>query len=650
MLVLTAAVITVTAVRWLRLPSLLAYILVGIAVGPYGLKWLPHTREATAFAHFGVVFLMFSIGLEFSVPRLLSMRRLVFGLGLAQVALTTLATMALAAAFGMPWQYGLALGSAVAMSSTAIVARLLDERRELHSTAGQQTMGVLLFQDLAVIPLLIVIPALGSEAPRRVFELGEALLKAVAILAVLILFGQKLMQGWFDLVARRKSRELFMLNVLWLVVGLAFLTSWGGLTLALGAFIGGVLISETVYRHQVAGDIRPFRDVLLGLFFVTVGMQLNLGYVAANFAWVVALVALLVLGKGLIVLGLARAMGNHLSTALATALQLAQGGEFGLILAALAADVELLDAATQQVALAAMLLSMLMTPVLIDQGRKVVVRLARGHTAETLRDIRQQARQVDQHVIICGYGRMGQSVARFLGREHIPFIALDTDLQRVRQARAGGEQVVFGDADRREVLLAAGLLRARAVVLAYADVGSALEVLRLARDARADLPVIVRAKDDSQIDLLKKAGATEVVPEILEGGLMLAMQTLGKLGIPTDRTMRRVREIRGERYELLRHFYRAEGDQPVEGLPEPRRTIAIPPSARAVGRPYHELDLARFSVKLVGCVRRGVRSDQPSEDAQVEAGDVLILAGASQKLEAAERFLLTGSDIGAAAQ
>jgi CPA2 family monovalent cation:H+ antiporter-2 len=648
LLLLTATVIAVGLARALRLPPLLAYLVAGMAVGPYGLRWLPHTKEGAAFADFGIVFLMFSIGLEFSLARLFAMRRVVFGLGTAQMAATILVTVALALAVGQSWRYGFVVGCAVAMSSTAIVMRLLADREELHSAPGRQTVGVLLLQDLAVVPLMILIPALGSEPSSLAPALGIALLKGAIILAALMLLGQKLMQTWFDMVARQESHELFVVNILWLVVGLAFLTAAAGLSLALGAFIGGVLISETVYRHQVAADIRPFRDVLLGLFFVTIGMQLNLNYVVANISWVAAMVALLVVGKGLIVLALALALRNPLSIALNTALHLAQAGEFGFVLVAEAASADLLDLATKQVVLASMLLSMLLAPLLVEHGSRLIGSLRRRETGESLNFLEDQVRHVEDHVIICSYGRMGQSLARFLERESIPFVALDTDPQRVREATAAGERVVYGNADQQEVLLAAGLRRAKAVVIAYADPAMGLKVLRMVRRNDPKIPVIVRAADDSQLDVLKSEGATEVVPEILEGSLMLAMQTLSRLGVSPVRAMEQVREVRSNRYELLRHFYRAEEDRlrdALAGNVEPRRSLEIPESAYAVGKRFVELALGEQDVKLVGFVHNGVRCEAASEDAIVAPGDVLILAGSTTQLEAAESYLLRGKDL-----
>ncbi|MGE5490949.1 MAG: cation:proton antiporter, partial [Actinomycetota bacterium] len=354
-LLLVAAVLAVAVARQLRLPPMLAYLAVGIAVGPHGLGYLAETENTSHIAEFGVVFLMFSIGLEFSLARMRAMRRLVFGFGGAQV-LATLAITTAATVFyyGQDWRVGFAVGAACAMSSTAIVSRLLSERLELHSLPGRQTMAVLLFQDLAVVPLLIAIPALSGKTGDIASTLGTALAQAAVLLAVLIVLGQRFMRRWFDAVARQKSPEFFMLNVLLVVVGLSWLTYMAGLSLALGAFVGGMLIAETVYRHQVEADVRPFRDVLLGLFFVTIGMLLDVGYVVHNPLSVLTAVVLLILAKGGIVMALTLAMKNSLEVGVRTAVQLAQAGEFGFVLLELGSDGGLIPRDVFQVTMAAM--------------------------------------------------------------------------------------------------------------------------------------------------------------------------------------------------------------------------------------------------------------------------------------------------------
>jgi monovalent cation:H+ antiporter-2, CPA2 family len=306
LILLAVAVCVVVLCRILRLPVMLGYLIVGILIGPHALGWIHDAPETRHIAEFGVVFLMFSIGLEFSLTRLRSMQRLVFGLGTAQVAATMLLVMLASLFFGLDWRAGLALGGVLAMSSTAIVSKMLVERAELNTPHGQNIMGVLLFQDLAVVPLIILIPALVSGTQSLPALFGLALLKAAVILAALLLFGQRLLRPWFHLVARQKSSELFMLNVLLFTLGLAWLTKLAGLSLALGAFVAGMLISETEYRYQVEEDIKPFRDVLLGLFFVTIGMLLDMSSVIAGFGWVLLILLILLPFKAAVVALLSR--------------------------------------------------------------------------------------------------------------------------------------------------------------------------------------------------------------------------------------------------------------------------------------------------------------------------------------------------------
>ncbi|HZX32746.1 MAG TPA: cation:proton antiporter [Rhodocyclaceae bacterium] len=643
---LVAAVLAVAIARQLRLPPMLAYLAVGIAVGPHGLGYVVETENTAHFAEFGVVFLMFSIGLEFSLARMKAMRRLVFGFGGAQV-LATLAVTTAATVFyyGQDWRVGFAVGAACAMSSTAIVSRLLSERLELHSLPGRQTMAVLLFQDLAVVPLLIAIPALSGKTGDIVASLGTALAQAVVLLAVLIVLGQRFMRRWFDAVARQKSPEFFMLNVLLVVVGLSWLTYLAGLSLALGAFVGGMLIAETVYRHQVEADVRPFRDVLLGLFFVTIGMLLDVDYVIRNPLAVVAAVLLLILAKGGIVMVLTLAMKNSLEVGVRTAVQLAQAGEFGFVLLELGSDGGLIPQDVFQVTMAAMLLSMMVAPLLIARAASLGKHLSArefADRAEVAHQVAVKTMDLTAHVILCGFGRTGQSLARFLETEKIPFIALDIDAGRVHEAGRAGENVVFGNADRREVLMAAGLGRARALVVTFADQLAAERTLDVVRSLRPDIPVVVRAQDDSQIDKLKSLGASEVVPEVLEGSLMLAAHTLAEMGIPLERTLAQVRSARAERYANLRAFYRGETDR-LQKLAQEKRVLFVEPRAFGIGKTLQDLDFGRLGVAVEALRRHGVRSLSPVPETRLEEDDVLILVGLPEQLAAAERLVLDGT-------
>jgi len=648
LVLLATAVLVVVVFRSLRLPPLLGYLIVGVAIGPHALAWIPDTSAARQLAEFGVVFLMFSIGLEFSLPRLVAMRRIVIGLGAVQVVLTLLIVWGVAVALGAEWRTGLILGGVLAMSSTAIIAKMLAERLELNSSHGRQTIGILLAQDLAVVPLLILIPDLTASAETLAVDLGLAFVKALAVLAVLLFLGQRLMRGWFHLVARQKSAELFVLNVLLITLGLAYATELAGLSLALGAFLAGALISETEYRFQVEVDIRPFRDVLLGLFFVTIGMLLDLQVVFGQAHWILLLLAALLVLKASIIFGLGLAFGSDATVALRTGLALAACGEFGFVLLSQADGLGLMPWEIMQPVLAAMLLSMMATPFIVEYSEQFARGWARSdwmHRAMQLHNIAVQSMAAEAHVVICGYGRSGQNLARLLEQESIPFIALDVDPQRIREATVAGESVVFGDAARREVLVAAGLLRANALAITYSDTASALRILGHVQELRPGLPVVVRTLDDSDIDRLKDAGAAEVVAEVMEGSLILASTALMLLGVPLHRVLARIRETREQRYSLFRGFFRGITDES-EGSGEtwqPRlRSVTIEPGAAAVGKTLGAIGLETLRVEVTAVRRRNIRGVAPAPDTRIEEGDVLVLLGSEQDLAAAEIRLMQG--------
>ncbi len=647
LVLLAAAVLVVVVFRSLNLPTVLGYLIVGVGIGPHALGWIHGTDAVRNLAEIGVVFLMFSIGLEFSLPKLITMRRVVFGLGAAQVILTLAIVLAAAMGLGIQWQTGIVLGGALAMSSTAILAKLLAERLELNSPHGRQIIGILLFQDLAVVPLLIIIPALAAPPENLAVNLGTALLKAAIVLTVLLFFGQWLMRSWFHLVARRKSSELFVLNVLLVTLGVAFVTELAGLSLALGAFVAGMLISETEYRYQVEEDIKPFRDILLGLFFVTIGMQLDLRVVVES-GWVSVLLVALVVMKTLLIFGLSRVSGSDWGVALRTGLALGACGEFGFVLLAHANNLNLIGPKTLQPVLAAMVLSMLIAPFIIERSGQIVrhwISAEWTNRAMQLHSIAVQSMAADQHVVVCGYGRSGQNLARFLEQEKIPFIALDVDPHRIREAVAAGESVVFGDAARREVLIAAGLLRAKALAITYSDTGSALKILGLVHELRPGLPVVVRTLDDNDIERLKLAGAAEVVAEVMEGSLMLASTALMLLGVPLNRVLRRIRETREQRYSLFRGFFRGitdEGDPENQALQPRLHSVMIAPGAAAIGKALGKIDLASLEVEVTAVRRRNVRTVTPAPDTCIEEGDVLVLLGIEADLAAAEMKLLQG--------
>jgi len=651
---LAAAVLGVVAFRMMQLPPMLGYLAVGIVIGPHGLGFAEDDATTHALAEFGVVFLMFSIGLEFSLNKLSAMRRIVFGLGVAQVVTTIAVTMAAAwfTAWSLPqianisWQAAFALGGALTMSSTAIVSKLLTERLELETEHGRRILGVLLFQDLALVPLLIVVPALASHDGNLAVTLGWAVGKALVVLTLLLFFGHKMMRGWFRIVVKRRSQELFMLNLLLITLGAAWITEKAGLSLALGAFIAGMLISETEFKHQVEEDIKSFRDVLLGLFFITIGMLLNVHVVLEHWALVLLLLAGPVLLKFALIAALARLFGSSSGVALRTGLGLAQAGEFGFVLLNLAGGLNLIEPVLIQIILAAMVLSMLATPFLIAKSDVIVMKLSSNEWMQqslALTQLATRTMTAQKHVIIAGFGRNGQSLARLLEEEGIVYHALETDPELVQDASSGGAHVSYGDAGRRESLVAAGIHRAAALVVTYANTASALKLLHHVGELRPELPVIVRSYDDTDLDILLAAGATEVVPEALESSLMLASHAMVMLGVPLRRVVHHVQDARDERYASLRGYFHGVGDsgEDSEGMNVRLQSVTLIEGAYAIGRMPRELDLPGQCGAEIAMLRRGKQRVPDVDDTLLMSGDIIVLRGTSESIGRAERRLLS---------
>jgi CPA2 family monovalent cation:H+ antiporter-2 len=648
LILLGVAVVLLAVFRYVRLPQVLAYLAAGVLVGPYGLGWIPDVSATRTLAEFGLVFLMFTIGLEFSLPKLVAMKGTVFGLGGAQVLISCLAFGFVAWGLGVPAAGAIVIGGMLAMSSTAIVMKLLIEQLEQNSRHGRHAFGVLLFQDLVVVPFLILIPALAGDGQPVWQTLGIALLKSALVLVAILSVGRWLLRPLFHEIASARLREYFMLSVLLLTLAAAWTTQAAGLSLALGAFLAGMMLGETEYRHQVEADILPFRDILLGLFFVTVGMQLDTAFFAETWLWILAAVAGLLVFKAALIAVLGRLFRMEPGVALRTGLVLSQGGEFGFALLLLATEYRLLDPPAAQVVLATVVLSMMAAPIVVRHSGRLAKRLVPGYmrARDTNLDvIRAEASRENRHVIVCGYGRSGQNLAWLLEQENIPSLALDLDPVRVRDARDAGKSVVYGDCARRDVLEAAGLHRASALVISFNDTTAALRILEITRRVRPDMPVIVRTMDDAELERLKNAGATEVVPESLEGSLMMGSHLLMLLGVPVSRIVRYVRDVRRDRYRMLRGFFHGEDmfeEKETHAYQERLHSVTLPPKAEAVGKPLAELHLEEIGVSVSAVRRGGIRGPEPGPETRLAAGDVVVLYGAPEALDEAEKVLLEG--------
>ena len=648
-MLLAVAVLTVIVCRRLHIPTMLGYLIVGFIAGPGVLHIISQTEATDFVGEIGIVFLMFSIGLEFSLPKLRAMKSLVFGLGTMQVVFTILLIMGIGLILNIPLLPSLALAGAMTVSSTAIVSKMMAGRGELGTHHGQMAMGVLLMQDIAVVPLMILLHTLAGDTSTLWEELGLAFLKMTVVLFVLLYLGEKLMRPWFNLVAKLEQSEVFMLNVLLITLGVAYLTELAGLSLALGAFVAGMLIAETQYRFQVEDDIRPFRDTLLGFFFITVGMKLDIAVLLDNYLQIFSFLAVLILLKAFVVYIVSRMSQHKRADAFQAAFYLAQGGEFGFVLLALALKDELISIETVQIGTAAILLSMLIAPVLITLAPAIVNRFAKKSWDEKSLDLHQmlvENMSKSDHVIIVGFGRTGQTVARMLKNEGINYYALDTNVERVQSARLAGEPIAFGDAKRKDILLAAGLNRAHMVILTSHLFKENEHILSVIMQQRPTMPVIARANSEEHARILGNKGAAGVISDEQETGLVLASEVMLHYGMPFYRVYNIIRSVRQDQYSMLKDIYlgddekaTAQGNKSIY-----RDSIQLPKEAFAVGRDLRSLPFSQLKVGLIG-IRRGTKLiKKPEAEFVLIENDVVLVIGLPANVEQLKHVLLGGKE------
>jgi monovalent cation:H+ antiporter-2, CPA2 family len=651
LILLTASVVVVAAVRKLALPSILGYLAVGMLVGPHALALAADNDTTRLLADFGVVFLVFTLGLEFSLPRLVAMRWEVLGVGGAQVVATTgIVAAGGVMLFGIAPGIAVVIGGAVAMSSTAIIISQLTEQSENNRTHGRLAVAICLFQDLSFPLLLALVSALsaagqGSTASHLIAAIGIATLALLLVLAA----GRWLLRPLFLMIAGVRSAELFSLAVLLAVLASAWATHAVGLSLALGAFLAGMMLAETEFRHQVEATIRSYREVLLGLFFITVGMMLDVRLLARTLPLVTAILLGMMVLKCAVVTVAAEPATRSWFKSLRTGVVVSQGGEFGFALLILLLRRDLADPAVVQPLLAAIVLSMVLSPVLIRHNRRIT-RAILSESGPPRTDAMREASTTlavaeRDHVVICGFGRVGQNIARVLEQTGFEYIALDLDPYRIRVGRQAGDPVIYGDAGQVEVLQNVGLAHASCVVITFASPEVALKILHAVRDLRADVPILVRTQDDTKLEQLQAAGASEVVPETLEASLMLLSHLLLLLKLPVSRVIRTVNDIRSHRYGMLRQYFRAAGEDFLDdshAFREELHSVILPPHAWAVGKSIAEL-AGRGSKAAVSAVRRdGIVGREPGPDTIFKEGDVVVVCGTPEAVAHAETLLLMG--------
>ena len=651
LILLTASVCVVAAVRKLALPAILGYLAVGMLLGPHALALAADNETTQLLADFGVVFLVFTLGLEFSLPRLVAMRWEVLGVGGAQVLITIGIVAGGAVAFlDVAPAVAVVIGGALAMSSTAIIIAQLTEQSENNRTHGRLAVAICLFQDLSFPLLLALVSALSGEggAVNAAHILSAIGLAALALMLVLAA-GRWLLRPLFLMIASVRSPELFSMAVLLAVLASAWATHAVGLSLALGAFLAGMMLAETEFRHQIEATIRSYREVLLGLFFITVGMLLDVGLLLRDLPLVTAILLGMLLLKAAIIAVVAKPATKSWFKSLRTGVIVAQGGEFGFALLILLLRKSLHDPAIVQPLLAATVLSMVLSPLIIRHNRRItriILHESGNPLTEAMRHEQVTLAAAErEHVVICGFGRVGQNIARVLEQAGFEYIALDVDPYRIRTGRQAGDPVVYGDAGQVKVLENVGLAQASVVVITFANPDVALRILRAIRELRTDVPILVRTQDDTKLTELQAAGATEVVPETFEASLMLLSHLLLLVKLPVGAVIRTVNDIRSHRYSMLRQYFRDAGAEHLDAthaFREELHSVILPPHAWAVGRSITDLR-ERGSQATVNAVRRdGIVGRDPGPDTVFKEGDVVVVYGTPEAVEHAETLLLMG--------
>ena len=647
LIILALSVAGITIFRRLNIPAVLGYLVVGLLAGEHAFGWIHDTHAIEQIAEIGVVFLLFTIGLEVSIPRLIAMRNIVLRIGVTQVILSILSTMVIGIwLVGLSWQAAFAVGGALTMSSTAIVTKLLNDNYELHLPHGNISLGVLLFQDLAVVPFLVLIPIFAVPGEGSLLQpILLALAKGALAFAVIYYAGQYLVRPAIRAVARAHSHELFTLFILLITLLAAWLTWKLGLSLAMGAFLAGIMLAETEYQQHIENEIRPFRDVLMGLFFISVGSQFDWHVILQDPVDVVVLSVGLVVGKGIAIGIITRLAGYSRGISIKAGIFLGQGSEFGFALLAVAITTGLLSLDVSQPIIAAIILSMAISPLLIRHNEYFALRFDPEYGAaleQSENAILEASRGLDGHVILCGFGRTGQNLSQFLRRVDIPYIALEIDTEIVNEAREAGENVFHANSSKSSTLDSAGIDRARVLVISFSDFETSKKIVSRVRELAPNIPVLVRTRDDRHLDSLLDSGADEVIPDTVESSMMLARHTLATLGQDPELIHAMMEEARAGHYARIRAFFHRSDDVALDNPDRHHlRSVEVLSSYHAVGQRLESLRCLQ-AVSVVALRRDGVSRDDPAPDSEIAVGDVLVIKGDPDAIQAAEIEIMAG--------
>jgi CPA2 family monovalent cation:H+ antiporter-2 len=642
-------VLVVLLFQRLRQSPIVGYLVTGMLVGPNGFGWVPNSAEVEVLAEVGVMLLLFSLGLEFSLKKLARMSSVVLGTGSLQVSLSILGTLVLTLPLAIPWPENLFWGFVVSLSSTAIVLKTLLERAEVDSVQGRVCLGILIFQDLCIVPMMVVLPLISTSGDLFT-PLVLALTKAALVVAGTIVAARYLFPQALYWIVQTKSKELLVIASIFMFLGTAWVVSQFGLSLALGAFLAGLVLSESEYSHQIFADVRPFRDSLNSLFFISVGMLVSPRFVLEQGELVIVFVLTVLLGK-MIVVSLTVYLSRYpVRIALLVGMGLAQIGEFSFVLLKEGLRYQLVSDYWYQVLLSTSVGTMILTPLIFNYSSSLAEKASVQRWARRLqwkhglKDISEETRRLHDHVIICGYGTTGRTVARVLRENGIPYVILELNAQTVRREQAQGESIYFGDCTNPDLLKHAAVSTARAMILAISDPFSVRTATRLVRGLNPDVFLILRTKYLAEVDDLFDLGANEVVTEEFETSIEILTRILRLYHVPRNVIRDEVKQIREERYEMFRELYiPAKFKQELTPhFTAQTETFAVRDGSHLVGRSIRELEVrTRTGVSVVAVQRDGTSVSNPSPDFRIQASDILILLGNSAQLESAVDYLET---------
>jgi monovalent cation:H+ antiporter-2, CPA2 family len=650
LLLLGTSTILIVLLYRLRIASLLAFLITGALFGPTGLAIIEDPEELTAIAELGLSFLLFILGLEFSLPRLIVLRSTVFKLGSMQVVVCTLCFFLILRFSGLEWHIAAILAGGLSLSSTAIVSGELSNLGFLKKRHGEIAIGILLFQDIAAVILLIAVPLVSAQTTNFsmqgiLFTVGEG----VVLLAAFFFTSRYLLPHLLREIATQKSDQLLVLAALVIVLLSATLTSSIGLSMELGAFLAGMMLGDTRFKHQLEADIRPFRDLLLGLFFITVGMLVDLSLLATYWPYLLLGGLLLIIAKALLITGVIKLLGESWRSAIPAGLSLAQGSEFLFALLALSVRNQLVGENVASNLITLVIISMLTTPLLIKHGPNLVdsafLRIGKKSLKKSEEEILDQEQHKKNHILILGFGRVGQTIARFLRPLNIDYLVLETDDVRIKEASTADEPIFYGDSSRVDILKAAGAATASIIVVTFDDADLAKKIIENVKNINPEIPVLVRTRDDANLENLLAAGAEEVIPETHEASLTLVSHLLLMIEYPNIMVHSIIDKARRDRYRMLKGFYHGERlgflgkhDHSKEII----HAVNLPENAFACGKKVEDLILP-LEVKVLEIHRDTlVMSADDNTELVLKSGDIVVLRGFVDRLDPCENYLLQG--------